>query len=285
VPTRPTSFLRRARVRSALSCLGAAAALACGTASEDDEVRLGREAAAQVSAQLPILADPLVTGYVDSLGTAIARRTARGDLAWHFAVVDTDVVNAFALPGGYIFVNRGLLDRAATMSELAGVLAHEVEHVVLRHGVEQARKAQRAQTGVSVVCSLTNVCERAGAQIGIQVAGSLLFARFGREAEREADAGAFANVRRAGIDPRGMRTFFGRLAAAERESGGGALVGAWFADHPGTGDRIAEIERMLAEVPPAELASQPADDAGYRRMRERLAALPAAPRAAPAPGR
>jgi predicted Zn-dependent protease len=284
VPTRPTSFLRRSRVRPALACLGAAAALACGPTSEDDEVRLGREAAAQVTAQLPILDDPLVTAYVDSLGTAIARGTTRGDLAWHFAVVDTDVVNAFALPGGYIFVNRGLLDRAATMSELAGVLAHEVEHVVLRHGVEQARKAQRAQTGVSVVCSLTNVCERAGAQIGIQVAGSLLFARFGREAEREADAGAFANVRRAGIDPRGMRTFFGRLAAAERESGGGALVGAWFADHPGTGDRIAEIERMLAEVPPAELASQPADDAGYRRMRERLAALPAAPRAAP-PGR
>ena len=286
VPTWRTSFLRRLRARSVGACLGALAALACGTASEDEEVRLGRETAEQLNAQLPLLDDPLVTAYVDSLGTAIARRTARGELAWHFAVVNTDVVNAFALPGGYIYVNRGLLDRAATMSELAGVLGHEVEHVVRRHSVEQMRKAQRAQTGVSLVCSLTNVCDGAGAQVGIQVAGSLLFARFGREAEREADAGAFANVQRAGIDPRGMRTFFGRLAAEERGAGGGgAVVGAWFADHPGTGDRIAEIERMLAEVPPAELASRQADDDGYRRVRERLAALPAAPPAAPRGGR
>ena len=272
---------RRVGVRLACAWLGALTALGCGTASEDEEARLGREAAEQVNAQLPLLDDPLVTAYVDSLGTAIARGTARADLAWHFAVVDTDVVNAFALPGGYIYVNRGLLERASTMSELAGVLGHEVEHVVRRHGVDQARKAQRAQTGVSLVCALTNVCEGAGAQVGIQVAGSLLFARFGREAEREADAGAFASVRRAGIDPRGMRTFFGRLAAEEGRAGrGAAVVTAWFADHPGTGDRIAEIERMLATVPADELASHRADDDGYQRVRARLAALPAPPPAA-----
>ena len=269
---------RRVRVRLACAWLGALAALGCGTASDDEEAQLGRDAAEQVNAQLPLLDDPLVTAYVDSLGTAIARRTARADLAWHFAVVNTDVVNAFALPGGYIYVNRGLLERASTMSELAGVLGHEVEHVVRRHGVEQAQKAQRAQTGVSLVCALTNVCEGAGAQVGIQVAGSLLFARFGREAEREADAGAFASVRRAGIDPRGMRTFFGRLAAEEGRAGGGAaVVTAWFADHPGTGDRIAEIERMLATVPPDELAAHQSDNPGYQRVRARLAALPAAP--------
>ena len=275
--------MRRVRVRSLGAWLGALAVLGCGPASEDEEARLGRDAAAEVDAQLPLLDDPVVTAYVDSLGRAIARQTARGDLAWRFAVVNTDVVNAFALPGGYIYVNRGLIDRAETMSELAGVLGHEVEHVVRRHGVDQAQKAQRAQTGVGLVCSLTNVCEGAGAQVGIQVAGSLLLARFGRAAEREADAGAFATVRRAGIDPRGMRTFFGRLAAEEGAAGrGAAVVTAWFADHPGTGDRIAEIERMLAAVPPAELASQRADDDGYQRMRERLAALPAPP---PAPAR
>jgi predicted Zn-dependent protease len=272
---RPVPTRRLCRALVALGALLGGAG--CGLASEDEEVELGQQAAREVSAQLPLLDDPLVAAYLDSLGTAIAGRTARSDLAWHFAVVDTDVVNAFALPGGYIYVNRGLIERAATMSELAGVLGHEVEHVVRRHSIEQMQKAQRAQTGVTLVCSLTNVCERAGAQVGIQVAGSLLFARFGREAEREADSGAFANVQRAGIDPRGMRTFFGRLAAEERAAGGGAIVAAWFADHPGTGDRIAEIERMLGEVPADELASRRADDAGYRRMRERLAALPPAP--------
>ena len=259
----------------------------CGAASEDEEVALGRTAAQQVEAQLPLLDDPIVTAYVDSLGAAIAQRTARRDLTWHFAVVNTTVVNAFALPGGYVYVNRGLLERAGTMSELAGVLGHEVEHVVRRHSVEQMQQAARAQTGVSLVCSLLQVCEGAGARIGLQVAGSLLFARFGRAAEREADAGAFATVRRAGIDPRGMRRFFAQLAAEERAEeragGGGGLVGAWFADHPGTEDRVAEIERLLGEVPRAELAALATDDAGYQRVRGRLAALPAAPPAPAAP--
>lgn len=280
LPTRPGAP-RRALARPA-TLLATLLAAACGEASEDEEARLGREAAAQVTAQLPILADPVVTAYVDSLGTAIARRTARADLAWRFAVVDTDVVNAFALPGGWIFVNRGLIERAATMSELAGVLAHEVEHVVRRHSVEQMRKAQGAQTGVSLVCSLTGWCEGAAAQIGIQVGGSLLFARFGRAAEREADAGAFENVVRAGIDPRGMRSFFGQLAAEEDAAGGGAgPVAAWFADHPGTGERIAELDRMLAAVPAADLEGLRADDAGHQRVRDRLAALPPAPAAPP----
>ncbi len=258
--------------------IAAAALVACGDATEDEEVALGRQAAAEIEAQLPLLEDPVVPAYVDSLGRAIAGRTARADLGWRFAVVNTAVVNAFALPGGFIYVNRGLLERADTMSELAGVLAHEVEHVVRRHSVEQMQKAQRTQTGVSLVCSLTNACEGAGARIGIQVAGSLLFARFGRDAEREADAGAFANVRRAGVDPRGTRSFFEKLAAEEREAGAGGAVGAWFADHPGTADRIAEIERMLAEVPADELASYQDDDDGFRRVRERLASLPPAPR-------
>lgn len=271
-------MLRRGRRLLAALALATVAA-ACGDATEDEEVALGRQAAREIEAQLPLLDDPLVTAYVDSLGRAIANRTARADLEWRFAVVNTSVVNAFALPGGFIYLNRGLLERAETMSELAGVLAHEVEHVVRRHSVEQMQKAQRTQTGVSLVCSLTGACEGAGARIGIQVAGSLLFARFGRDAEREADAGAFVNVRRAGVDPRGMRTFFEELAAEEQAAGGGGAVGAWFADHPGTADRIAEIERMLAAVTAEELASYQADDDGFRRVRQRLASLPSAPQA------
>ncbi|MDF1503784.1 M48 family metallopeptidase [Roseisolibacter sp. H3M3-2] len=272
------------RPRRAVALAIASALAACGPASEDEEVALGRETAAQMDAQLPLLADPLVTRYVDSLGTAIARRTARADLAWRFAVVDADVVNAFALPGGFIYVYRGLLERAGSMSELAGVLGHEVEHVVRRHSVEQMRKAQGAQTGVSIVCSLTGWCQGPAAQIGIQVGGSLLFARFGREAEREADAGAFDNVRRSGIDPEGMRTFFEQLAEEERRAGGGAEALAWFADHPGTGDRIAEIERMLGALPADARAGLAADDAGFQRVRARLAALPPARRVEGMPG-
>ena len=95
---------------------------------------------------------PSVDGYVNSLGQSIASRTSRADLQWQFAVVNTDVINAFALPGGFVYVNRGVLARASNESELAGVLAHEIEHVVRRHSVKQMEQAQQANVGVGLVC-------------------------------------------------------------------------------------------------------------------------------------
>ncbi len=268
------------RLAAALAVLGPAVGslAACGPVSQDQEVALGTQSAQQVNAQLPMLTDPLVDAYVDSLGRAIASRTSRADLAWHFAVVNTDVVNAFALPGGYIYVNRGVLTRARTMSELAGVLGHEIEHVVLRHSVRQMQKTQEAQAGVTIACMLTKVCTHPAAQAGINLAGTLAFARFSRTDERQADEGGFQNVLRAGIDPAGMLTFFETLAATEQAAGGGpSRVSAWFTDHPGTEDRIADIRRMLAAVPPADRQALATDDAGYRAVRARLRTLPPAP--------
>src|SRR5207253_4881454 len=97
------------------------------------EIQIGQQQAQQVNAQLPILGDAQVTQYVNGLGNQIASRTSRADLSWQFAVVNTDVVNAFALPGGFIYVNRGVLERTSNESELAAVLGHEIEHVVRRH--------------------------------------------------------------------------------------------------------------------------------------------------------
>lgn len=267
------------------ACSAAAiAGAACGPVSQDQEVAIGAQAAQDVSAQLPILADPLISAYVDSLGRAIARRTARADLAWHFAVVNTDVVNAFALPGGYVYVNRGVLARARTMSELAGVLGHEIEHVVRRHSVRQMQQTQEAQTGVTIVCMLTHVCTHAAAQVGINLASTLAFARFSRTDEQQADEGGFQNVLRAGVDPAGMLSFFEVLAATEQAAGGGpSLVTAWFTDHPGTQDRIADIRRMLATLPADARTALATDDAGYQAVRARLRELPAPPTPTPAP--
>ena len=253
----------------------ASGAAGCGPVSQDQEVQLGADAARHVSAQLPLLADPLVDAYVDSLGRAIASRTARADLAWHFAVVNTDVVNAFALPGGYVYVNRGVLARARTMSELAGVLGHEIEHVVRRHSVRQMQQTQEAQVGVGIVCQLTTVCSHANARAGINLAGTLVFAKFSRADEQQADSGGFENVRRAGVDPTGMLTFFETLAAAEAAAGGGpSRVRAWFTDHPGTPTRITDIRRLLASVPVAERQGLATDDPGYAAVRARLQTLP-----------
>ncbi len=278
-------FEHRPRRASALAvrwcaalALAASVLAACSPVSQDQEVQLGAQSAQQISAQLPILTDPLVTAYVDSLGRAIARHTARADLDWHFAVVNTDVVNAFALPGGYVYVNRGVLARATTMSELAGVLGHEIEHVVRRHSVRQMQQTQEAQTGVAVVCMLTKVCTHAAAQVGINLAGTLAFARFSRADESQADSGGFQNVIRAGIDPTGMLTFFQTLAATEQAAGGGpSLVSAWFTDHPGTQQRIDDIQRMLATLPPGARATLARDDPAYQDVRARLRTLPAPP--------
>src|SRR5690242_19948527 len=169
-----------------LACVSLAA---CGGISQQQEVEMGAQEAQQVNAQLPMLQDATINAYVNSLGNQLARTTSRADLDWHFAVVNTDVVNAFALPGGYVYVNRGILERATKMDELAGVLGHEIEHVVERHSVKQMEQAQNANIGVTLACVLTNVCNSQAAQAAIQVGGAAVFAKFSREDEIKADEG------------------------------------------------------------------------------------------------
>lgn len=246
--------------------------------SQQQEVQMGQQEAQQVDAQLPLLRDAVVEGYVNDLGNRIAKLTPRGDLNWQFQVVNTDVVNAFALPGGFIYVNRGVLERASTMDELAGVLGHEIEHVVLRHSVKQLQQQQEAGVGVSLACALTSVCNNQIASDAINVGGTAVFAKFSRTDEVQADEGGFQNVVRAGISPVGMLTFFQKLLAEEQASGGSGATAPWFADHPGTADRIADIQRMLARMPPAQLASLQTDSPQFEAMKRRLAQLPPAPK-------
>jgi len=238
---------------------------------------MGQEEAQQVNAQLPMVQDAVINSYVNSLGNRIAKLTSRSDLQWQFQVVNSDVVNAFALPGGFVYVNRGVLDRASNMSEVAGVMAHEIEHVVRRHSVKQMEQAQGANVGVGILCALTGVCQSGVAQAAIQVGGTAVFAKFSRTDEVQADEGGFNNVMRAGISPRGMYTFFQKLLAEEQQSGGGNAA-AWFSDHPGTQDRIADIQRMLNQVPASQLNALQTNDSGFATMKARLARLGPAPK-------
>jgi len=264
-------------VRFAAGLVACASLAACGGISQQQEVEMGAQEAQQVQTQLPMLQDATVNAYVNSLGNTLARTTSRADLDWHFAVVNTDVINAFALPGGYIYVNRGVLDRASNESEVASVLAHEIEHVVQRHSVKQMEQMNNANIGVALACTLTNVCNSQVTQAAIQVGGSAYFAKNSRADEVQADDGGFATLIRAGISPRGMLTFFQKLLAEEQQSGGGGNASSWFADHPGTQDRINDIQNML-NANASKLSGLRTDSQAFQSMKRRLAQLPPAPR-------
>src|SRR5512141_1456547 len=165
---------------------------ACGV-SQQQEVQMGQEYSQQINAQLPIVSDPEVNRYINLLGDQLASHTSRADLDWHFYVVDSKEVNAFSIPGGYVYVNRGLIERTSSMDELAGVLGHEIGHVVLRHSIKQMEKAQGANVGVTLACVLTNICANQAAAAAINIGGTAVFARFSRQDELEADQEAVTN--------------------------------------------------------------------------------------------
>ena len=247
---------------------------ACGI-SQQQEVQMGVEYAQQINAQLPIVQDPELNRYINVLGDSIARLTSRRDLDWHFFIVDAKDVNAFAVPGGFVYVNRGLIERADQMDELAGVLGHEIGHVVRRHTVKQMEKAQGANVGVTLACILTSVCNSQIAGAAINLAGGAVFARFSRQDEAEADNEGFNNVVRAGISPVGMVTMFQKLIAERKTRPAG--VEAWFITHPLEEDRIAAIQARINQLPRGQLASLGTDTRNFHTFKARLQSLPPSP--------
>jgi predicted Zn-dependent protease len=263
---------RRSRTLRFAGAIVVAPLLAGCVVSTQQEVELGTQYAQQINAQLPIVNDANVNSYINSLGTSIARVADTRGLRWRFFVVDSREVNAFAVPGGYVYVNRGLIERAQTMNQLAGVLGHEIAHVTERHSVEQMAQAQRADLGVSLACVLTNVCQSGLGSAAIQVGGSALFAKFSRDDESQADDRAVQYLVRSGIDPRGMINMFQTLLN-ERRSQPGA-VDAFFRTHPLEEDRIAETRSRIARVPAAQLRGLTVDTRSYQQFRSRLVSLP-----------
>jgi beta-barrel assembly-enhancing protease len=256
------------------------ATLGCSV-SEDQEVELGRRNAEQVDAQLPILRDAIASNYVQALGASIAGTTSRADLQWQFRIIDSREINAFALPGGYIYVNRGLIERAERLDELAGALAHEVGHVVLRHSVHQIEKQTKTGVAVELGCRLTNICNSDVARAAIQVGGAALFARYSRHDEAEADSEAVQLVVDAGIDPTGIPALFRRLLEERRTSP--ARFEVFFASHPLEEDRIVATEREIAAIAPSALQGLRQDDPSYQAFKAHLARLPRAPEREPGP--
>ena len=248
--------------------------LGCGI-SQQQEVQMGQQYVQQINAQLPIVQDPELNRYINVLGDSIARLTSRKDLDWQFFIVDAQEVNAFAVPGGFVYVNRGLIQRADQMDELAGVLGHEIGHVVRRHTVKQMEKAQGANIGVTLACVLTSICSSQAAGAAINIAGGAVFARFSRSDEAEADAEGVKNTVRAGISPVGMVSMFQKLLD-ERKARPGA-VESWFLTHPLEEDRINAVQSMINALPPGQLAQLGTDSRNFHAFKSRIQSLPPSP--------
>lgn len=250
-------------------------ASACAV-SQQQEVELGQQYAQQINAQLPIITDPEINRYINVLGDSVAKLTGRGDLEWHFYVVDASDVNAFAVPGGFIYVNRGLIERTTQMTQLAGVLGHEIGHVVKRHSIDQMQKQQKANIGVTLLCVLQpSVCQSQAAGTAINLAGGVIFANFSRSDEMEADAEGIKNVVRAGIHPEGIPEMFEILLEERRTRPEG--VAAWFATHPTEESRISDTRALIAQIDPAILRTLTRDSQNYHQFKNRLRSLPPSP--------
>lgn len=267
------------RLRSAVlpvALVGTLGTAGCAPAiTTQQERQLGAQYAAQINQQLPLVDNSEVNQYINDLGRRIAGRADPRGIPYTFRVVNSDVVNAFAVPGGYIYVNRGLIERADNMSELAGVLGHEIGHVVERHSVQQMQKAQNAQLGVALGTILLG---RPSAVVGtgINLVGNAVFAGFSREDEREADRDAVPFLIRAGISPRGLTSFFRELLNQEQRNP--SSLEQWFSTHPTTQERIQDVERLIQQTPGADNPKLTTDTQAFERFKARLRRLPPAPR-------
>jgi beta-barrel assembly-enhancing protease len=209
------------------------------------DVALGRGAAQEVEQQLPMLRDDDVTSFVAALGTRLVRSIPAAlrhpEFQYSFQIVNVRELNAFALPGGPIYLNRGMLAAAHSQGEVAGVMAHELSHVALRHGTAQATKATKYEIGTligAVVGSIIGGNVGSAVAQGTQFGLGTAFLRFSREFEREADLLGSHVMAAAGYDPREMASMFKTIQQG-RASGGPS----WLSDHPDPGDRYESITR------------------------------------------
>jgi len=229
----------------------------------------------QINRELPLITDAELDRYINVLGDSIARIADSRNLDWHFHIVDSKDVNAFAVPGGFIYINRGLIERAQTLAQVAGVLGHEVGHVTMRHSVRQMQKAQGANVGLTAVCALTNVCNSDLSSAAIGLGANAAFANFSRQDEDESDAEAVKYMVAAGIDPTGIPEMF-QILLTERETKPAALD-TWFRSHPLEESRIAAARARIAALPPESLKGLTRDTPNFQAFKARLAALPPSP--------
>jgi len=268
-------IMRNRRIQLFAVALVTSLALSCGSGggagnfnliSIEEEWQLGTQLSQDIARQVRFNNDPAVNEYVRSLGQRIVAQTPDpfNKLPWDFHVVDDPSINAFAIPGGHVYVNTGLIAAAENASELAGVMAHEISHVTARHTTEAISR----QYGVSILAGLVlgqNPSQLS--QIAAQIVAGGAMARFSRDDEREADELGIQAMYKAGYDPRGMAAMF-RVLLAHAQSNP-SRVEQFFSTHPTTEERIRDAERRANDL--AQRADLITDEPQFQSVRNRVA--------------
>jgi Zn-dependent protease with chaperone function len=251
--------------------------------TEEQELELGRRASLEVEQKLTLLNDPHVTTFVEDLGRKLVAVSGRQSIPYTFRVVDGKEVNAFALPGGYVYVFRGLIAEADYESELAGVMAHEMGHVVARHGMEQLKRAQLLGLGAAIFGQILGGRSESGqgpsmAEMAIGLVGTGAYLSYSREAEAEADRIGVRMLYDAGYEPASFVTFLEKLEARQGRDPTG--IGAFLSTHPTPAQRRANVGSIIASLPKRDDALK--DTRRFQLIKQLLAGL-APPSQAPVP--
>jgi len=241
--------------------------------STEQDLEIGRQSAIEVEKQLPIVNNRAAQACVDAVGRRLAAFIPGAKFPYQFKIVDASDINAFALPGGFMYVNRGLIDAAKNEGQLAGVMAHEMSHVALRHGTNQASKAYLGQTGLGLLGGLLGKDQSSSDKVIGAVGGfglNAMFLKFSRTDEEQADIVGAQTMAKAGYNPRDMVDFFEMLRAQEARDP--SKVEQFFRSHPAPKDRATRIRNEMAL-----LTIQPtAQTAGLKQAKATLAGLPPA---------
>jgi predicted Zn-dependent protease len=261
---------------------GDSAASSFNLFSVEQDIEIGRQSAIEAEKKLSLLNDTSVDAYLNRIVEVLATEAPGARYPYHAKGVNDPAINAFALPGGPLYVNRGLLLAARNEAELSGVMAHELAHIALRHGTHQASQAYLAQTGLGILGSLFGVEKGGNTEQMVSLVGGLglnaVFLKFSRNAESEADATGAGIMARAGYDPVAMADFFALL----REEGAlnPSALQTFLSDHPPPADREARIRELARSLPRA----RPRGIGGFESMQASVRGVPVEARA-DTPGR
>jgi predicted Zn-dependent protease len=211
--------------------------------SESSEIDLGRKTDGEVVKEYGVLEDPKLTAYLNDFCQRLGKVSHRPTLSYQFKIVDASVVNAFAVPGGYVYFSRGILATLNSEAELAGVMGHEIGHIAARHSAKQYSRAQLAQVGLGLGSALVDSPVLSGlAQLGAE----MLFLRFSRDNEREADDLGVEYASKVGYDSAQLASFFQTLERMNPGSDRSGLPG-WFSTHPSPQDRVQVVRARSKE--------------------------------------